>query len=223
MVRKSLIIISIPCCSAKMDYCPHCGEEIEQNGPFCGHCGSKVDDATGGAEEPSEAVEGSTTQPGDEPVVRGDQKVVPKEEAGVVGITIGILSSIGIMAGSMFPISQSCRRYNFGENVSCSSLGGILDDPIIAIILFAFGMVLLLLVVDDFKEIGILGSWEPRKTRVYGGYGGVVMFILLVAVLIHGQPMLGGVILFLSAATLLLFSGIVGFWRIAFRKKAGAK
>lgn len=206
-----------------MDYCPHCGEEFEQNGPFCGHCGSKVADATGGTEEPSGAARDSDRQAGQDPVVTGDRKVVPKEKAGIVGITIGILSSIGIMAGSMFPISQSCRRYNFGENVSCSSLGGILNDPIIATILFTSGLVLLLLVVDDFKDIGILGSWEPRKTRVYGGYGGVVMFVLLVAVMIHGQPMLGGALLFLSGATLLLFSGIVGFWRIAFRKKAGAK
>lgn len=206
-----------------MDYCPHCGEEFEHKGPFCGQCGEKVEDAGGGLDETSGPFESSETQAGDDSVTPDDERVVPKEKAGIVGITIGILSSLGIMAGSLLPLSQSCSGYGIGQEVSCSSFGGLLNDPIVSIVLFTFGLVLFLLVVDDFREIGILGSWEPRKTRVYGAYGGLTIFSFFFALMNNDQLRLGGLFLLLSGLTLLGFSGLVGFWRIAFREKAAAK
>lgn len=40
-----------------------------------------------------------------------------------------------------------------------------MTDPVAAISILVFGLVLFLLVLVDYKHIGLLGLWEPRTNQ----------------------------------------------------------
>lgn len=198
-----------------MRNCPHCNDELAQSGPFCGSCGRKVGETPATTEQTAD----EDSDDADHATRERTERVVPKQNAGIVGIAVGLSGSLGIMLGSLFPVTRSCPP----GGSACSYTGGLLEDPVVAVPLFVVGLALFSIVADDYKHLGLLGSWEPRKTRLYGAFGSLLLVVLLVATPQNLNPGLGGLLLFVSATGLLGFAGVVGLWRIAFRKKAGAK
>lgn len=194
-----------------MEYCPQCGDKLVSDGSHCGSCGAELPDGTRTTQPDSTDISDSSGLP--EGNTGGeDQRFIPKEKAGIIGIMIGLLGSLGIMTGSLLQLGTTESGYPIG----------ISTEPESAMMLFAIGFLLCVLVVDDYKELGLLGSWEPRKTRVYGIFG-IGLLIALFAVVPRDELVLGGKMLLGIGGTLIGFSILVGFWKLAFRKKAGAK
>jgi len=233
----------------EMEFCIECGENLPEAAAFCPSCGLNIDrargangggagEATGGHATTPDAGGSQATTPAREPEP-SPREPTRSERADTEGVRESLVeegerSSLKALlfmglAGGLFVIAAFIPTWfmkctEMGRwGYDCASYAPA-DVPAEWRVWVAFwGGIVLLSLADEYKNLGVFGSWRIKKSKlllIAGIFGMAPTSALQPA---NGNLQLGGAVILTAGSLMLLYAVPTIVWQWLFDKRIGRR
>lgn len=196
-----------------MKYCPACGNELQADGDYCPECGERLEFGESGAAEESD-------ENGSRDETDGSDPVEVKQGNSLWGTLISSVAYVGILIGSFGPWMEVCR--GSADSLFMCEETTIVDGGSLMFVPIAISITMLVLLLDDYFQLGVIETWRPRKARLnLLAAGGLSLFLLTQTPPSPWSYQWGAELILVSCGLLLAFSMIIFALKWGFEKHIG--